>query len=215
MKEVVRNISLDFSRRVNTKVVFASQADLNSRVFIFSLFDDGKPYEAEAGTTASINVCRPDGSNTAYYANISADGTVRYLAGSWTLGIAGETKVSVSLYDPQKRRLTTCPFIIDVAKGVYVGKNIEENDEAQILLTQLMTLVSEVNASEEQRVLAENVRCDDEASRLENEASRNLQEAWRIERENIRNQNEEARCLITDAIATAIDNLLLIQENLM
>ncbi len=227
MKEVVRKISLDFSRKSNTRVVFASQSDMNTRVFLISLFDDGAPYFVTKDTIASINVCRADELSAAFTCEVTDDGCVKYTAGAWTLGIAGEAQLSIALRDGQGRRLTSSAFTVDVAPGLYLGSDIDNSDEVQSTYEDVMNLISTFNANESERITAERTRRNEEEARITNESRRYLEESWRIERESIRVSNEEARvenenirianeekrCQITDAIATAIDNLLAIQAD--
>ncbi len=147
MNEVVRRISLDLSRRSNTSLIFSSQLDMNSRVFLITLFDDGKRYYVEGSMTASVNVSRSDGTSAAFVADITDDGCVRYTAGSWALGIAGLTKFSVSLYEGEDKKLTSSCFTVDIAEGLYLGNDLSLNYNEKNTFQSMMNEVSAQKAA--------------------------------------------------------------------
>ncbi len=235
MKKVERHISLDLQRKNNTRVVFASQSDLNSRVLIISLFDDGESYPVFPGTgvTAAINVLRPDGKNNSFSAELLASGEIRYQITSWPLGMAGDAQFCVALYDESGARLTSAPFTVYVAAGLFLGSNIEEDNENQTAFANMMASLANIKSNDEIREANESIRKSNETSRKTAENTRNSQEGGRVNAEKVRVSNEDARksnetqrvkneearianesvrCQITDAFLAGLDNLLLIQE---
>ncbi len=146
MKEITRKISLDLSRKSNVKFVFASQADAESRTFLISLFDDGAPYRIGNGITAAVNVLRADETSSSFLADVTDEGCVKYTAGAWALGVAGITQFSVSLYDANGGRLTSSSFTVNIAPGLYLGEDIDGNDEVQSAFAGMMEQLTSNNA---------------------------------------------------------------------
>ncbi len=184
MNEIVRKISLDLSRKSNINLIFSSQTDMNSRVFLISLFDDGRPYLISSETSAAVNVKRSDGSSGAFIAEITEDGRVKYTAGSWALGVAGLTNFSVSLYNGNAQKLTSSSFTVDIAPGLYLGLEVGEDNEEQNIYDSMMNKFSEsIAKAEKAQKSAEKgaedamyaVQCADEYAR---EAERHAQNAY-------------------------------------
>jgi len=235
MRSVTRKLTLDFQRKSTARVVFASQADLNSRILEISLYDDGVPYVIFPGTgvSAAINVRRPDGMSSSFPADITGLGEVTYKITSWPLGVAGEAKFCVALYDKDGNRLTTAPFTVYVAEGLYLGSEVEEDKENQTAFNNMMSKFAAWEKSEQTRVSNENTRCKSESSRENSESARRTAESSRNDAEGIRNSNEkyrqdresargEAEAIrvanekvrgeIIEAMITGLDNLLALQE---
>lgn len=233
MKYVTRRIALDLSRRNNTRIAFASQADYRSREFIISLCDDGMPYYVDKGTTAIVNVKRPDGVGMSYFGEVTGDGCIRYVVGSWALEIPGDAKFSVSLYDGDKRRLTSSHFVISIDEALYIGNGMVEGDETHNAFTEMMSsyasfIEQEVHRQdaecerinnesiradfEHDRATAEGERVDAEIARDNAELSRIESEAQRVRNEQVRMINEAARLEVTQNLKTALSNLIALQD---
>ncbi len=233
MKEVTRRIALDLTRKNNTRVSFASQADFGSREFIISLLDDGVPYPVDKSLTATVNVCRPDGTSTAYMAEITDDGCVRYVAGLWALRIPGDTRFSVSLYDGDDRKLTTSYFTVNVEAGLHLGTDILEGDATHTAFTDMMNTVAHFkgeeikrDAAERERINNEGIRTAFELERAGNERDRQaaektrdnreldrmMAESVRADNEALRIKNENARLEVTATLKSALYNLLTLQQ---
>lgn len=235
MQKIVKRISLDFQRRSNTRVVYATQSDLNYRVVVISLYNDGViyPIHPYSGEIAAINVLRPDGRSSSFPATVTGVGEVTYEMTSWPVGIAGEVHMSVSLYTANGDRLSTAPFTVQVAEGLYLGSEIEEDEENQTAFANMMAKLADVNlrdelreageklrkSNEEARELKEAERENAEAQRNSAERERDANESERAARELVRDSseqerisNEEMRCRVTDSIIEGLDNLLAIQE---
>ncbi len=199
MNDVIRRISLDLSRKSNVSLIFSSQMDMNSRVFLIKLFDDGRPYRVPSGVTAAINVLRSNGTCSAFIAEVTADGCVKYTAGSWALGLPGITRFSVSLYDGSDKKLTSSAFSVDIAPGLYLGEDINEDDSAQTAFQNMMVSLAQVRVDELARISAE-------SKRAENEEKRETSENTRVE-------NEENRIELISEMNSALDGLIRMQES--
>ena len=126
MEKVKRKITVDLSRRSHARVVFATQNDLNSRLLSITLTDDGKLYKANKDLTATVNFKRSDEKNGAYLAEICDDGTVEYLITPTVLKVAGQTECTVSLFNDVGDKLTSSPFVLDVAESLYTDYELSE-----------------------------------------------------------------------------------------
>ena len=165
MKVITRRISLDLSRKSNTRITFASQADYKSREFIITLLDDGMPYFVEKTGTATVNVRRPDGTNTAYMAEITDDGCIKYVAGMWALRLPGEVKFSVSLYDGDQKKISSSYFSVMVEEGLHLGSEINDGDESHTAFYDMMNTLASFKLDEQARAEAETARENNESIR--------------------------------------------------
>lgn len=190
MKDVTRRISLDFTRKSNTRVIFASEADFNSREFIISLFEDGVPYQLDGSGFATVNVCRADGERAGYIADVTDDGCVRYVAGLWAFEVPGEVKISVSIFDGDKKRLTSSYFTVCVEEGLYIGGDIAESDDAHTFLGDLMGIMGQFKNQENQRQSKENERIANEEGRTQSDLARDEAELRRANAEKYRESAE-------------------------
>ena len=202
MQKVKRNITLDFQRRNNVRVVLATQRDMNQREIVISLYDDGKifPITNHSGVTAAINVLRPDGKSSSFPADITGLGEVTYKITAWPVGVAGDVKLSVALHTADGGRISTDPFILHVAEGLYLGSEIEEDTENQTAFENMMQELAAFELSEairetneEERKSAEEARASSEAARENAEDERNSAESSRAGRENARVSAENQR----------------------
>ena len=233
MKEVTRRIELDLSRKNNTRVSFASEADFGSREFIITILDDGIPYPVDKSMTATVNVCRADGTSSAYIVEITDDRQIRYVASLWALSVPGDTRFSVSLYDGEDKKLTTPFFTVCVEEGLYLGNDIQEGDETHTVFTDMINSVAQFEveeakraAAEQERINNESIRVGSELGRTEAEDKRSVAENARVNNENARIEaenarisneekrilNENARMQVTDTLMQALAHLITLQE---
>ncbi len=245
MEKVKRIISLDFQRKNNVHMVYATQCDMNYRVIVINLFNDGKvfPLTPYSGATAAINVLRPDGKSSSFPAKISGIGQITYELTSWPVGIAGDVKMSVALYNANGGRISTDPFTVHVSEGLYLGSEVEEDTENQTAFSNMMASLAglelkdevreahektrENNEKERQRM--EDVRAQAESFRSEAEKTRSGAEDQRISDESVRRdrelerqanekerkKNEEERQRAFDGLDATLDAILAIQSALI
>ncbi len=211
MKEVVRKISLDLSRRTNKRYLFANQTDYNSRVFIISLYDDGKPFFVDKKITALVNILRSDGKSWSYITDVTDDGCVYFVATLWTFEVPGETKFTVTLYDGE-RKITSSQFIVDVAEDLVGSDHSNEVAENLSLFQQAMDHFAYINENETSRRQNEIERKKEETARVNAEITRMEYEKARSDNEKVRCSNEAARVEITETMIRTLDNLLTLQQ---
>ena len=193
MKQVTRNISLDVSRKNNTRVIFACEADYNSREFIITLLDDGVPYKIGATAFIAVNVKRPDGESKSHEAEMTEDGRIRYIAKRWDLDVPGDVLFSVSLYGEDDVKLSSTFFTVRVEEGVYTGSEVSEEDDGYSVFYEMMNSLSRIKGEEAKRVTAENNRIEGENTRADTERSRIIEEKQRRNAEIARIAEEEGR----------------------
>lgn len=147
MTEIIRKITVDLARKGNTRLIFATQNDQNSRKIVIHLTNAGIPYPVPKTATATVNFARPDGESGAFKANVESDGSVSIILSIWPLTVVGEVACSVSLFDGEEKRLTSSTFYLDVVSAVYSGEGIVE-DENYSILTDLISEVSDFKEAE-------------------------------------------------------------------
>lgn len=174
MKETYKKITVDLSRKSNSRLIFARQNDVGARNLLIALTNGGASYLPETDNSVSLNFKRSDGVSGAVAAMIGRLGEIIVTIPQIALGAVGETVCSVSLYDSKNNKLTSSDFYIDVTEEYYSGENIEDSPEYS-LLQSVFTEVAKINTAEENRVAAENVRASNEKSRIAAEAKRDEQ----------------------------------------
>lgn len=152
MTEITKNITVDLSRRGNTRTVFARQNDKGSRTLNITLTDGGAPYFVSSGTVATINFLRPDGANASFAASVNEQGGVTYTLGLWTLALEGSVRCSVSLYGADETKLTSSDFYLDVLDALYSDDDFSEDfDESD--LTGVYSSIASLEAKHETDIL--------------------------------------------------------------
>ena len=176
MTNITKNITVDLSRKSNTRVVFARQNDRGSRTLNITLTDGGAPYTVPEGTLVVVNVLRPDGANASFRAALNGEGGVTYTLGLWTLTHEGTVRCSVSLYGENDRKLTSSDFFVDVLDAIYKDSDFTSDVDESIMTTlfssvatlegkhdaSVATLEAKIEASES----AVNMRLNSKASEL-------------------------------------------------
>lgn len=205
MIEITKEITVDLTRKNKTRVIFAKQLDNGCRKILVTLTDNGKEYSVPQDAVVTVNVLRSDGESNAFLAAVTKDGRLEATLGSWTLGVAGETKCSFSLYFDGNKRLSTPEIILEVGAELYTGDGIS-SDQNYSILTALISDCSEIKEAESGRIVeeisrsnAEKLRVANEEKRISNENTRNQKETERIQREKARIEAESARAAAESA----------------
>lgn len=77
---------------------------------------ESQPYNIPEGTTAKLNVVRPDRTRCVTEATLEGSNTVVCPLDSVACSIPGICKATVSLYSPGGERLTTAPWFFEVTQ---------------------------------------------------------------------------------------------------
>lgn len=170
MTEVSKKLTVDFSRKGNTRPTFAVQNDRGARNLTITLCDDGAPYKIEAGTTAILNYKRPDGVCGALAADVGECEISVYL-NPIAIGVVGTTVCTVSLFDALGNKLTSSQIALEVGEELYSGDALSESPEFT-LLESVFSKLSGFEISENERVAAELERAEAETLREDAESRR-------------------------------------------
>lgn len=171
MKDIYKKITVDLSRKSNSRLIFTRQNDVGGRVLMINLTDGGAPYSPEIGNSASLNFKRSDGVSGAVAATVGKMGIIIITIPQIALGAVGETVCSVSLYDGNGKKLTSSDFYLDVIEELYSGENIDDQPEYS-LLQSVFTEVAKFTRAEEARDQAEKTREENEKARAQSESLR-------------------------------------------
>ncbi len=235
MTKITRKISVDLARRGNSRLIFARQNDFNSRQIAINITNAGIPFKVEKTCAVLVNFARSDGESAAFCGTVEDDGSVSIVLGAWQLAVVGEVKCSVSIFSDSEQKLTSADFYLDVETALYTGDEIS-TDENYSVLIELMSEMSKINSEEEarceeekKRMSAETSRKSFEAQRQSKESTREASEATRINAENgrieaesqrasaelARAHAEEERNRVIGDIDSAIDKIIMIQQELL
>ena len=153
MTEVLKNLTVDLSRKGGSRPIFAVENDTGGRKLKIKITDDGAPYKLDTGTVAALNYKRADKACGAILGEIEGDAVLVTL-NSLILGSQGQVVCSVSLSDENKNKVTSSEFCFDVGEELYSGEAIDTAPEYGLLLDTLSRL-SEIEKEEAARVVAE------------------------------------------------------------
>ncbi|KON87329.1 hypothetical protein AF332_11160 [Sporosarcina globispora] len=116
---------LDFKRATSTQVPVFVQND--SAKLVFSIYDEGKPYDLTNINTVHVLLTRPDGLVVSGLASV-LDGKIVYNFGSTEMQITGDLSVTLQFHDSDGDRISTRPFkvkiLIDSEKDVDTSKDM-------------------------------------------------------------------------------------------
>ncbi len=174
MLEIYKKITVDLSRKSNVRLIFARQNDVGSRNLMITLTDGGSVYVPDKDSSATLNFKRSDDVRGAVAASIMRNGDVLVEVPALALGAVGETVCSVSLFDPEKNKLTSSDFILDVCEEFYSGEALDDEPD--------YTLLQSVFAEMAKYAGEESKRAEAEAKRKANEAERDEAEKRREEK---------------------------------
>ncbi len=165
MLEIYKKITVDLSRKSNVRLIFARQNDVGSRNLMITLTDGGSVYVPDKDSSATLNFKRSDDVRGAVAASIMRNGDVLVEVPALALGAVGETVCSVSLFDPQKNKLTSSDFILEVCEEFYSGEALDDEPD-YTLLQSVFAEMAEYAGVESERVEAENIRQENEEKRI-------------------------------------------------
>ncbi|MBE6685022.1 MAG: DUF2479 domain-containing protein [Ruminococcaceae bacterium] len=175
MTEVTKNITVDLSRKGNTRAVFARQNDKGSRVLNITLTDGGESYFVPYGTVAVINFLRSDGENASFAATVNEAGGVSYTLGLWALAVEGSVRCSISLYGDGEKKLTSSDFYLDVLEALYSDDDFTEDTDSSAM-TALLSSVATLEAKHDMELLVLEDRMTADITALETKHDKDKKE---------------------------------------
>ena len=125
-----QDITLDLNTNNSFYVVGAKQGDVNSRIIRALITEDGVPATFDVGTTAYFRLRKPDGKVILNEATVEPENhVVSVTLVGQALTAAGRGYADITLYDAQKRVLSTIAFILHImASPNVVGEAISSNE---------------------------------------------------------------------------------------
>lgn len=192
MAQITKEITVDVAKKNLFQAIIAKQNDNNSRFLKVTLCNEGLKIEVPSTATALINAERADNSSKAFAGIVNEDGTVTVPLTNWMLGLDDVVRCSISVVGSDEQKLTSTSFSIDVEPAEFLGDDIAEDENYDLLVT-LLAEVAEAKAAEAERVTAENARIMAENARIENETKRVTGEQNRVSAENSRVSAEDLR----------------------
>ena len=131
MNDSVYRISLDIHEIASQKALCMKKGDTARTIYI-TLREDGTPYTIADGCTATFSARKPDG-NYIYNACTIKDNTIIYGITLQTAIALGTVECEVTLYDADKKQITSPRFSLIVDDTVYNGEEIVSSPEANAL----------------------------------------------------------------------------------
>lgn len=192
MNEIIKHITVDLSRNVSPRIIFAKQLDHLGRQILVSLTDNGRDYIVSSDAIASFNVLRPDGECGKFTAVVTEDGKLLLTLTSWMLEISGEIACSIALFFGSGAKISSPKIFIEVCEEIAAENEIGDTESVPFLTT-LLTDCIQVLEAEDQRAEAEKKRTQAEEERVEAEEERVEADSYRAESEIRRNEAEKSR----------------------
>lgn len=115
--KLLKNISLDFGRDTLPITIFAKQYDKESRIVNITPLNCGQSYELESGTTARLQLTKPD-NKTVVNDAIIKDGAIIVELTEQILAVSGTATAEIGLYKGAAL-LSSQIFYIDIKKSAY------------------------------------------------------------------------------------------------
>lgn len=153
--KLLKNISLDFGRDTLPITIFAKQYDKESRIVNITPLNCGQSYELESGTTARLQLTKPD-NKTVVNDAIIKDGAIIVELTEQILAVSGTATAEIGLYKGDAL-LSSQIFYIDIKKSAYNPDAPVSSNEYNALTNALETVNDKIVAAEEATEAAENV----------------------------------------------------------
>jgi hypothetical protein len=103
----VFEVDLDIKQKTAIKMPTVTQND--TVVFVCRIFDDGRIYNIQSGTTFTMTATRPDKVTVITEGSVTDENIVEFTLGTTELAVAGKVNTVVQVYDAEGR-ISTIPF---------------------------------------------------------------------------------------------------------
>jgi hypothetical protein len=103
----VFEVDLDIKQKTAIKMPTVTQND--TVVFVCRIFDDGRIYNIQSGTTFTMTATRPDKVTVITEGTVTDENIVEFTLGTTELAVAGKVNTVVQVYDAEGR-ISTIPF---------------------------------------------------------------------------------------------------------
>lgn len=186
------NLKLDLQFRCNNSTMKFNQFDNNTSDFFMKISNGGKSFDIEKAIVV-LAVIKPSGKVASQFVEVKNDIIYADLKSSMKDEIGTYTAKAMLILEDE--RVVTDPISYEVEEDKIFSllNDSAEDTEEFTLLTDMLSRLSTIESSEEQRIVNEAERILSEENRKIEEADRTKYDAIRESNENIRKQNESIR----------------------
>ena len=197
------NLKLDLQFRCNNSTMKFNQFDNNTSDFFIKISNGGKSFDVEKAIVV-LAVIKPSGKVSSQFVEIENGLVYADLKPNMRDEIGTYTAQAMLILEDERVVTDVISYEVEEDKIFSLLNDTVETTEEFTLLTDMLSRLSTVEISEEQRVI-------NEAERILSEENRKIEEAKRVEVELIR-QHEEADRTKYDAIRESNENIRKINE---
>lgn len=192
------NLKLDLQFRCNNSTMKFNQFDNNTSDFFIKISNGGKSFDVEKAIVV-LAVIKPSGKVSSQFVEIENGLVYADLKPNMRDEIGTYTAQAMLILEDERVVTDVISYEVEEGKIFSLLNDTVETSEEFTLLTDMLSRLSTIEISEEQRVI-------NEAERILSEENRKIEEAKRVEAELIR-QHEEADRSKYDAIRESNENI--------
>ena len=197
------NLKLDLQFRCNNSTMKFNQFDNNTSDFFIRITNGGKLFDIEKAIVVLATI-KPSGKVASQFVEIENGLVYADLKPNMKDEIGTYTAQAMLILEDGRVVTDTISYEVEEDKIFSLLNDTVETTEEFTLLTDMLSRLSTIEISEEQRVI-------NEAERILSEENRKIEEAKRVEAELVR-QHEEADRTKYDAIRESNENIRKINE---
>ena len=192
------NLKLDLQFRCNNSIMKFNQFDNNTSDFFMRITNGGKLVDIEKAIVV-LAVIKPSGKVASQFVEVENDLVYADLKSNMRDEIGTYTAQAMLILEDERVVTDVISYEVEEDKIFSLLNDTVETTEEFTLLTDMLSRLSNIEISEEQRVI-------NEAERILSEENRKIEEAKRVEAELIR-QHEEADRAKYDATRESNENI--------
>lgn len=192
------NLKLDLQFRCNNSTMKFNQFDNNTSDFFIKISNGGKSFDVEKAIVV-LAVIKPSGKVSSQFVEIENGLVYADLKPNMRDEIGTYTAQAMLILEDERVVTDVISYEVEEGKIFSLLNDTVETSEEFTLLTDMLSRLSTIEISEEQRVI-------NEAERILSEENRKIEEAKRVEAELIR-QHEEADRAKYDATRESNENI--------
>ena len=197
------NLKLDLKFRCNNSIMKFNQFDNNTSDFFIRITNGGKSFDVEKAIVVLATI-KPSGKVASQFIEVKNDVIYADLKPNMKDEIGTYTAKAMLILEDKKVVTNVISYEVEEDKIFSLLNDSAEASEEFTLLTDMLSRLSTIEISEEQRMI-------NEAERILSEENRKIEEANRVEAELIR-QHEEADRAKYDATRESNENIRKINE---
>lgn len=192
------NLKLDLQFRCNNSIMKFNQFDNNTSDFFIKISSGGKSFDVEKAIVVLATI-KPSGKVASQFVEVKNGLVYADLKPSMKDEIGTYAAQAMLILEDERVVTDVISYEVEEDKIFSLLNDIVETSEEFTLLTDMLSRLSNIEISEEQRVI-------NEAERILSEENRKIEEAERVEAELIR-QHEEADRAKYDATRESNENI--------